>query len=324
MEERCISIQSTEINQDDVHLSGDETLHTDEMSPLELIQEFLGKRKCPSNQAENSIQVEPTASPKRSRNRTVHRPFKRAREFQTTVADGLGGLPREILLHIFRFLDSPLDWRTIFLVSSHWNQLACVIYRPSCYHSIGLRNAVRNGNVPLVKRLLQDPLIDPSAMHSESLQLAAKSGNMAIVRLLLDAGVDPSDDFNFAITWASLHGHPQVVKRLLEDPRVDPSSGNNRALTFAIIHGHLDIVQLLLKDPRTAAPNGNHICWAVSNGHSHILRELLKDERINPCIDDNFAMHLAAVRGDNEMLDLLLKDIRVKRELMRTNPIHSS
>jgi len=46
-----------------------------------------------------------------------------------------------------------------------------------------------------------------------------------IVKLLLaDDRVNPSDQNNLALLWASLNCHIEVVSLLLSCPRVDPSS----------------------------------------------------------------------------------------------------
>ena len=60
----------------------------------------------------------------------------------------------------------------------------------------------------------------------------------------------PSDDNNFAITWATLKGYSQIVEILLSDNRIDPSVNNNYAIKWASQYGHVKIVKLLLSDAR--------------------------------------------------------------------------
>ncbi len=80
---------------------------------------------------------------------------------------------------------------------------------------------------------------------------AAKHENIFLVKKLLqDPRVDPSDNSNFVIRWASENGHLEIVRLLLQDPRVDPSRFNNYAIKWASIEGHLEVVKLLLQDPR--------------------------------------------------------------------------
>jgi ankyrin repeat protein len=42
--------------------------------------------------------------------------------------------------------------------------------------------------------------------------------------------------------------HLEIVELLLKDKRVDPSDNNNYLIRWASINGHLEIVELLLKD----------------------------------------------------------------------------
>src|SRR3990170_2153039 len=80
-------------------------------------------------------------------------------------------------------------------------------------------------------------------------KLACKNNNIEVVKLLLqDLRVDPSDQSNDAIIWASQSGHVEIVKLLLQDPRVDPSGKDNKAIGFAISLGHIEVVKLLLQD----------------------------------------------------------------------------
>ncbi len=57
-------------------------------------------------------------------------------------------------------------------------------------------------------------------------------------RLLQDPRIDPSDQENKAILWASNDGHLNVLNRLLLDERVDPSAQENQAIRSASSGGH--------------------------------------------------------------------------------------
>jgi ankyrin repeat protein len=48
-----------------------------------------------------------------------------------------------------------------------------------------------------------------------------KNGQIGTIKFLMEhLGIDPSDDDNYAIRWASLNDHTEIVKLLLKDPRV--------------------------------------------------------------------------------------------------------
>jgi hypothetical protein len=114
-----------------------------------------------------------------------------------------------------------------------------------------LINAVKNGNIVVVERLLQDKRVDPSGGNNWAIQRASCLGHLEIVNLLLqDERVDPSDNQNWAIQYASHNGYPAVVERLLQDKRVDPSTHNNLAIKFAYQQSKLAIFERLLQDER--------------------------------------------------------------------------
>jgi hypothetical protein len=114
-----------------------------------------------------------------------------------------------------------------------------------------IRWASHDGNVEVVKRLLNDPRVDPSDRYHEAIRCASINGHVEVVKLLLnDPRVDPSADNNAAIRLASNDGHVEVVKVLLNDPRVDPSDRDNEAVRWASKKGHVVVVKLLLNDPR--------------------------------------------------------------------------
>jgi hypothetical protein len=53
------------------------------------------------------------------------------------------------------------------------------------------------------------------------------------------------------------------------------------------------------------------IQWAAVNGHCDVVRELMKDPRVNPAEKNNRAIHLAAFHGHYDVVEELLKDDRV-------------
>ena len=114
-----------------------------------------------------------------------------------------------------------------------------------------LSSAVCNGNYLVSKVLLADQRVDPSDNDNEAIIWASSGGHLDIVKLLLaDQRVDPSHNDNEAIRKASANDHLEIVKLLLADSRVDPSDYNNDAIRRSSRNGHLDVAMLLLADRR--------------------------------------------------------------------------
>ena len=108
-----------------------------------------------------------------------------------------------------------------------------------------------DGNLEIVKFLLQDSRVEPDYHDNETVYLASKYGHSEIVKFLLkNPDIDPSYGNNEPIAYSSYLGHIEVVRVLLEDSRVDPNADENEAIVSASNRGHIKIVKLFLKDYR--------------------------------------------------------------------------
>jgi ankyrin repeat protein len=86
---------------------------------------------------------------------------------------------------------------------------------PFIKNNFPIQWAAKNGEVEMVRHLLNNILVDPSANGNSAIRHASENGHVEVVRLLLtDKPVDPSA---FAIQMASENGHIEVVKLLLTD-----------------------------------------------------------------------------------------------------------
>lgn len=173
--------------------------------------------------------------------------------------------------------------------------------------------AIRQGDLSTVIRLSQ--LIDPSFKNSYALAFASKYNLAAVDFLLKDPRIDPSANYNLAISNACGDDNLAIVNRLLEDPRVDPSDNQNFSLITASRYGHIKIVNRLLEDPRVN-PHGEPICIASVYGNIKIVERLMKDPRVDPSYSNNKAA-IEALRWDHiNVLKLLFQDQRVRSQFL--------
>jgi hypothetical protein len=98
--------------------------------------------------------------------------------------------------------------------------------------NLTMRHAVEDGDVEVVKLLLNDERVDPGANDNYLIKYACtkteQDNTLEIVRLLLnDSRVDPSADENFAILFAIYKGSIEIVKLLLLQPKLKESFFNN-------------------------------------------------------------------------------------------------
>jgi hypothetical protein len=206
-----------------------------------------------------------------------------------SMLDFFSTLHREVTIHIISFYPK----RCWFLLSKRFRELA--------FEGIPLESkikafpdAVGNGNLLAVERLLQDPRVDPSVEYNESLLLAISCGHMKIVEILLqDPRVDPSKRAPVVNGFKPLDTIPLIVvvaemkninilNMLLKHPKVDPSVDKNSAIITAAAAGNLEAVNRLLQDPRVDPTDRNNMALqrAKTKGYKDVVKRLLEDPRV--------------------------------------------
>ena len=135
---------------------------------------------------------------------------------------------------------------------------------------------------------------------------AATYGREKIVEFLLQKG-RLDDQLYEPFQAACRSGRVSIVKQLLQDPRLKLENWPQCGFPDACINRESEIVQMLLQDPRTVVP-AEVIVYARG---ANVIRVLLSDPRVDPSIQSNEAVRLAAYGGDLESVKLLLQDPRV-------------
>jgi ankyrin repeat protein len=197
-----------------------------------------------------------------------------------------------------------------------------------------LMEAAKRGDLPLVKRLLDDgadvnakvkSMVYPCSNGWTALMYA--SNHSEVVELLLQKGADinaRANDGNTALKSAALEGNAEVVKLLLEkgaDINSTTQHGNT-ALRSAAFEGNVDVVKILLE--RGADANGTGqvfgpLMAASLKGHSSIVELLLnKGADVNATDSQLFtALSYASMESFSDVVKLLVArgaDVNVKND----------
>jgi ankyrin repeat protein len=82
---------------------------------------------------------------------------------------------------------------------------------------------------------------------------------------------------------------------------------------YGSINGEIDTVNKSLQDPRVdpSMDNNYAILYASQNGHIKVVDRLLQDPRVDPSVIGNKALRTAAINGRVEVVNRLLQDPRV-------------
>lgn len=110
-----------------------------------------------------------------------------------------------------------------------------------------LKKIIVNNDVKSLKKLLSERKIDPTENNNFALSYACEKGLINIVKiLLLDDRINPTCNLSNSLRKASENGHTEVVKLLINDNRVDPFIYNGISLFLAIKNDNQDTADLFL------------------------------------------------------------------------------
>jgi hypothetical protein len=142
--------------------------------------------------------------------------------------------------------------------------------------------------------------------NNYALQWASRHGHKDSVALLLEHKADVHTEDDCALIWSSERGHKDTVTLLLEH-KADVHTNNNNALVCASKHGHKDIVSLLLQHKADIHANNNDaLQWASQYGHKDTVA-LLLEHKADIHADGDCAFLLAAENGHEDTVALLLE-----------------
>jgi ankyrin repeat protein len=170
-----------------------------------------------------------------------------------------------------------------------------------------------NGHLECVTLLHQQFKDTPTEILERSLSNAAKNNHVKIVKyLLLDPRVTKSA--NSVLLVACRYSSVETVHFLLELPCTDPSVRDN--LAFRLVCKEMKsiyLLRLLLKDKRVdpSCQDQFAIRFTSQHGASEFVAELLGDQRVDPSALYNESIRYASKAGHTKVVELLLKDSRV-------------
>ena len=117
-----------------------------------------------------------------------------------------------------------------------------------------MRNAIKNGDLDLVKELLMnnDGLLEVNTVFGSWLHIAASYGKIDIANYLIDCGIDVNRNGDISggnpIRSAAENGQIDMIELLYHSGTVfDVSEATKNPLFGAIYGGHYNVVQFLVE-----------------------------------------------------------------------------
>lgn len=106
------------------------------------------------------------------------------------------------------------------------------------------------GHTDMVKFLLSHQCVNPGQNHNAPIRWASQQGHFEIVKLLLGhPRVNTRSKDNFAVRWAARNGHLRIVKLLVEKGQSQIHAKDNYALKWARREKHEDVVNYIRSLP---------------------------------------------------------------------------
>lgn len=189
-----------------------------------------------------------------------------------------------------------------------------------------IRIASQRGHVRLVKILLEDIFVNPTASNNEAIKMASQNGHAEIVELLIkDSRIGVSAKiaafgiasrcYQFSVTNVFFRHLGYRIGIMTPQPNIDTTK-DDEIFDNIMKKGdniHADIIRLLTDTSIESGRVLNRIFDELveENNHHDIIKLMLKDSRVDPCRNNNFALKTAATYGFVEILEILLQDARI-------------
>lgn len=172
-----------------------------------------------------------------------------------------------------------------------------------------LQTASLSDDTDILEFLLDLPGIDPSANSNRCLILAlGKTKSKAIDLLLNHPNIKPSYSGNIVIKEATLNLNIRVISLLLKHEKIDKKEAIQVSFDIAVRLGHIPILTFLesqmgdlIIDKNTA------VIVAADHNHLSTLELILKDENVDPSINNNQALRVALSNNYTDIVRRLLK-----------------
>lgn len=204
---------------------------------------------------------------------------------------------------------------------------------PSFNNNEAIEVAIKNNNVEAVRLLLEDPRVDPSINPDNLYRAITYDSNYyrntrncaqcKIVTLLL--GDSRVHDANLPFIFPPFPPFLAYNKEMFRREKLSKFRDEinfegkliDRVFCLAVFNSKLDIIKLLLENTfcnQRADPswkNNLAIRIATYRDFLQVTELLLKDERVNPSVNNNEAIYLA-LELNNRVVELLLANSRVR------------
>lgn len=205
-----------------------------------------------------------------------------------------------------------------------------------------VRLAAKNGHVPLVKLLIEDGA-NPASHNNWALLEAIKAGHRKMVDLLLDdhrvtelLTDNLANDVNPLLAAIRVNNIHCVTKLLaFIKPKLEyvTANINNDVLTVLLSDSRIEITDEALiarifgtnynelvrvflgKTANPACLDNLAIRWATQNNREDIAVALLRDNRVDPTVQNNISLKSAIGFGNAKIVGLILQYVRQNKPL---------
>lgn len=169
---------------------------------------------------------------------------------------------------------------------------ACKKADPITDNDLAMHLTSKDIDIEIVKLALENK--NTSVFRNNLMKWASHFGRYEIVKILLVQywDVDPSSENNKSIRWAFDAQNFNIVVLLMSDKRINPDTFlfADDLIDSAIDNNECGVIEIFLQKTSSSKYHKKIFKFACEYGYPNIIKLLLKDKRINPSDQNNYAI----------------------------------
>jgi ankyrin repeat protein len=172
-----------------------------------------------------------------------------------------------------------------------------------------LGEATRNGDLEMVKYLVEEQGADIHAQKGWVFTVAARSGHVEVMKYLMEErGGDFVPVMDHALEEAAEHGRLDAVKYLLEEPVAYVPARNSLAMALAATYGYLEVVKYIAEKKTPHMQPARALEEAARSDDLAIVKYLVEEAGVEVNACEGAALRVATTYRHLKIMQYLVEE----------------